>query len=120
MSADTTYTEPTTDYWQELTPDIPARVSGVPPYRFGYPVRLPCGRVLVLPLRGLPDGERAVASLIANQASNTVVAVLADHMAELARALDAEVIAGLPTLGLAFASLVAERLEQPPCLPFGY
>jgi len=120
MMPDENYTEPTTGYWQDLTPDIPARFSAVPPFRFGYPVRLPCGRVLVLPLRRLPDGDRAVASLIANQASNSVVAALADHMADLARALGAEVIAGLPTLGLAFASLVAERLTQPRYVPFGY
>ncbi len=112
MTADNTYTEPTTGYWQELTPEVPARFSATAPFRFGYPVTLPCGRILVLPLRRLPDGHRAVASLIANQASNFVVAALADHMAAQARALDAEIIAGLPTLGLAFASLVAERLGQ--------
>src|SRR6201996_8293205 len=110
MTATETYTEPTTFYWQDLTRDVPARFSATPPYRYGYPVTLPCGRILVLPLRQLPDGDRAVASLIANQASNAVVSVLADHMAAQARALEAEVVVGLPTLGLAFASLVAERL----------
>src|SRR5579862_6753404 len=108
MIANETYTEPTTGYWQELTATIPVRFGASPPYRFGYPVRLPCGRFLVLPLRQLPDGDRAVASLIANQASNAVVAALADHMAERARELAAEIVVGLPTLGLAFASLVAE------------
>jgi adenine/guanine phosphoribosyltransferase-like PRPP-binding protein len=120
MTARETYTEPTTGYWQDLTPEIPARLSATPPYRFGYPVRLPCGRILVLPLRQLPDGEHAVASLIANQASNIVVAALADHMATQARLLGAEIIVGLPTLGLAFASLVAERLGQPRYVPLGY
>jgi adenine/guanine phosphoribosyltransferase-like PRPP-binding protein len=120
IAASETHTEPTTGYWQELTAEIPARFSARPPYRFGYPVNLPCDRVLVLPLRQLPDGRRAVASLIANQASNIVVAALADHMATQARALDAEVIVGLPTLGLAFASLVAERLGQPRYVPLGY
>ena len=120
MTASDTYTEATTGYWQELTPDIPARFSATPPYRFGYPVTLPCGRILVLPLRQLPDSDRAVASLIANQASNLVVAALADHMATQARALDAEIIVGLPTLGLAFASQVAERLGQPRYVPLGY
>src|ERR1700689_2280806 len=115
-----TYTEPTTGYWQELTPEIPARFSATPPYRFGYPVDLPCGRILVLPLRQLPDGHRAVASLIANQASNTVVAALADYMATQARAIDAEIVVGLPTLGLAFASLIAERLGQTRYVPLGY
>src|ERR1700735_2295044 len=41
-------------------------------------------------------------------------------MAVQARALDAEVIVGLPTLGLAFASLVAERLGQSRYVPLGY
>ena len=120
MTANDTYTEPTSGYWQDLTPEIPPRFSATPPYRFGYPVSLPCDRILVLPLRRLPDGHRAVASLIANQASHIVVAALADHMATQARAIDAEIIVGLPTLGLAFASLVAERLGQSRYVPLGY
>ncbi|WP_423963031.1 phosphoribosyltransferase [Bradyrhizobium sp.] len=120
MTTHDTTTEPTTGYWQELTPEIPTRFSATPPHRFGYPVRLPCGRTLVLPLRRLPDGNHAVASLIANQASNRVVAALADHMATQARALDAEIVVGLPTLGLAFAALVAERLGQQRHVPLGY
>ena len=120
MTARESYTEPTTGYWQDLTPEVPARFSATPPYRFGYPVTLPCGRILVLPLRRLPDSDRAVASLIANQASHLVVGALADHMATQARALEAAIIVGLPTLGLAFASLVAERLGQPRYVPLGY
>ncbi|MDA9509136.1 phosphoribosyltransferase [Bradyrhizobium sp. CCBAU 11386] len=120
MTASEPYTEATTGYWQDLTPEIPARFSATPPYRFGYPATLPCGRILVLPLRRLPDGDRAVASLIANQASNLVVAALADHMATQARTFDAEIVVGLPTLGLAFASQVAERLGQPRYVPLGY
>ena len=120
MTASEPYTEATTGYWQDLTPEVPARFPATPPYRFGYPATLPCGRVLVLPLRELPDGDRAVASLIANQASNLVVAALADHMATQARTFDAEIVVGLPTLGLAFASKVAERLGQPRYVPLGY
>lgn len=120
MTASEPYTEATTGYWQDLTPEVPARFPATPPYRFGYPATLPCGRVLVLPLRELPDGDRAVASLIANQASNIVVAALADHMATQARTFDAEIVVGLPTLGLAFASEVAERLGQPRYVPLGY
>jgi adenine/guanine phosphoribosyltransferase-like PRPP-binding protein len=114
------FTESTVGYWQELTPDVPARFSATPPYRFGYPLRLPDGRMLVLPLRQLPDGRHAVASLIANQASHAVVAALADHMAEQARSFAPEIIVGLPTLGLAFASLVAARLGHPRFVPLGY
>jgi adenine/guanine phosphoribosyltransferase-like PRPP-binding protein len=114
------FTEPTTGYWQELTPDIPARLPAAPPFRFGYPVRLPDGQVLVLPLRQLSGGDTAVASLIANQASHAVVSALAGHMAAQARTLEADVVAGLPTLGLAFASLVAAMLDQPRYVPLGY
>jgi adenine/guanine phosphoribosyltransferase-like PRPP-binding protein len=114
------FTEPTTGYWQELTADVPARFSAAPPYRFGYPARLPDDRVLVLPLRQLPTDDLAVASLIANQASHPVLAVLADHMAALARSFEAEIVVGLPTLGLVFASLVASRLGQPRYVPLGY
>lgn len=114
------FTEPTLHYWQELTEDVPARFSPVPPYRYGYPVRLADGRVLVLPLRRLTDGRHAVASLIANQASHRVVTALADAMAHEAADLGAEVVAGLPTLGLSFAALVAERLRQPRYVPLGY
>jgi adenine/guanine phosphoribosyltransferase-like PRPP-binding protein len=114
------FTESTTGYWQELTPEVPSRFVSGPPFRFGYPVRLPDSRVLVLPLRQLPDGDRAVASLIANQASQAVVAGLADHMAVLARQFGAEVVVGLPTLGLAFAALVAERLGHSRYVPLGY
>ncbi len=114
------FTEPTLGYWQELHPEVPARFAAAPPHRFGYPVRLPDGRVLVLPLRAVPPGELAVASLIANQASHAVVAALAGHMADLARGLGAERVVGLPTLGLAFAAAVAERLGQPRYVPLGY
>lgn len=120
MSGIETYTEPTTRYWQELSSEIPARFSATPPFRFGYPVTLPCGRILMLPLRQLPDGNRGVASLIANQASHIVLAALADHMAAQARMLDAELLIGLPTLGLAFASQVSELLGHPRYVPLGY
>ncbi|RTL94794.1 phosphoribosyltransferase [Ancylobacter aquaticus] len=118
MSED--FTEPTLAYWQELADEPPARFSFTPPHRHGYPVRLADGRVLVLPLRRLPDGVHAAASLIANQASHAVVSSLADAMAQEARALQADCVVGLPTLGLSFAALVAERLGQPRYVPLGY
>jgi adenine/guanine phosphoribosyltransferase-like PRPP-binding protein len=114
------FTEPTLEYWQALLPAIPESEVPEGPFRGGYPVRLPCGRILSLPLRVLPSGDRAVASLIANQASFAVIAALADHMADLARAADADIILGLPTLGLAFAPLVAERLGHRRYVPLGY
>lgn len=113
------FTEPTTGYWQQLLPaDAPAPA---PPFRFGYPARLPDGRVLMLPIRLLPgDGTRAVASLIANQASFAVVRALAGCMADLARDTAPDVVVGLPTLGFAFAPLVAEGLGHARYVPLGY
>ncbi|MFD2031983.1 phosphoribosyltransferase [Ancylobacter dichloromethanicus] len=107
-------------YWQELAAEPPARFSFTPPHRHGYPVRLADGRVLVLPLRRLPDGVHAAASLIANQAAHQVVGALADAMAQEARSLGADCVAGLPTLGLSFAALVAERLGHSRYVPLGY
>lgn len=114
------FTEPTLAYWQELHASVPVRFSFSPPHRYGYPVRLADGRVLVLPLRRLPDGVHAAASLIANQASHEVVGALADAMAQEARTFDADCVVGLPTLGLSFAALVAERLGQSRYVPLGY
>jgi adenine/guanine phosphoribosyltransferase-like PRPP-binding protein len=114
------FTEPTTGYWQELTTHIPPRFSAAPPHRFGYPVHLPGKLVMILPLRQLPDRDRAVASLIANQASHVVVTALANHMADHARSFNPEIIVGLPTLGLAFSPLVAERLGHCRYTPLGY
>ena len=115
----------TTDYWQRVVTAQELTQSTQPPYARSYPALLPDGRYLVLPLRGMPtaDGtapERCVASLIANQASIEVVETLAQHMADAARAHDFEVIVGLPTLGLAFAPLVAKALGHSRFVPLGY
>lgn len=111
----------TTDYWQSLLTEGELRQSPLPPYASSYPARLPDGRYLVLPLRGMPSQpDRCVASLIANQASIAVVEELALHMAQAARAYTFDVIVGLPTLGLAFAPLVARALGHARFVPLGY
>nr|WP_315528650.1 phosphoribosyltransferase [uncultured Achromobacter sp.] len=111
----------TTGYWQEIVSADALSVPVQPPYSRGYPARLPDGRYLVLPLRGVPgDPDRCVASLIANHASLDVVEALAGFMADRARAFQADVIVGLPTLGLAFAPLVARGLGFTRYVPFGY
>lgn len=115
----------TTDYWQATVTGAELSQSPLPPYAKSYPARLPDGRYLVLPLRGMPTAsgaapDRCVASLIANQASIAVVEQLALHMAEGARAHAFDVIVGLPTLGLAFAPLVARHLGHSRYVPLGY
>jgi adenine/guanine phosphoribosyltransferase-like PRPP-binding protein len=116
---------PTTHFWQQLL--LPADLAAqsefslVPPHRFGYPVRLPDGRFLVLPIREVAGAvDRAVASLISNQASFEVVRALAIAMTQLAQKMPCDVIVGLPTLGLVYAPLVAEGLGFPRYVPMGY
>ncbi len=120
MSFENFFTEPTTAYWQCLHHALPARYSFEPPHRFGYPVRLPCGRIFVLPLRQLPDPSRAVASFLATHASHDVISTLVAEMAALSTVDDDVVVAGLPTLGLAFAPLIAAKLGHSRYVPFGY
>ncbi len=115
----------TTHFWQQLlTPEALAaqsEFSRMAPHRYGYPVQLPDGRYLVLPIRKVAGAEGlAVASLISNQASFEVVRVLATAMVQLARQLPCDVVVGLPTLGLVYAPLVAEGLGFSRYVPMGY
>lgn len=114
------FTEATTHYWQRLLPDA-AESTLAPPWRNGYPARLPDGRVLMLPIRPLAaEPQHAVASLLVNQASLEVVDVLAGHLAERLAPHEPEVVIGLPTLGLALAPGVARGLGHTRYLPMGY
>jgi adenine/guanine phosphoribosyltransferase-like PRPP-binding protein len=101
------------DYWQDfLRADDP--VLTAPSHQAGYPARLADGRHLLLPIRVLPgDGTRAVASLITNQASFRVLDAIADVLTAQVAQLGAEVVIGLPTLGLPLAEGVARRLGHP-------
>jgi adenine/guanine phosphoribosyltransferase-like PRPP-binding protein len=114
-----TFTEPTTQYWQHLA-DRTGPDETRAPFRFAYPVHLPDGRWLKLPIRTRQqDHDRAVASFIANHASFSVLDALAGFMADQVRALEADVVVGLPTLGLALATPLARRLGHDRIVPFG-
>ena len=105
------------DFWQEL--HAPGTFAVGDDFTSFYVATLPDGRQLRLPLRPLADGEHALASLIINQASFEVVDALAAQLADRLRALDIEVIAGLPTLGLTLASAVAQKLGHTRYVPLG-
>lgn len=126
MSTTPHFTEATTGYWQRI---VEAEVAGAAgdagPWRFGYPARLPDGRVLMLPIRPLasePTNQptHAVASLILNQAALDVVDALGQMLAERLRPLAPELVLGLPTLGLALAPVVARALGHARYVPMGY
>jgi adenine/guanine phosphoribosyltransferase-like PRPP-binding protein len=112
------FTEPTTAYWQTIEADVPL-ARRRPPFKFGYPARLPDSRYLVLPIRRREQPGRAVASFIANHASFEVLDALAEHMTGQVVDKAPDVVIGLPTLGLALAPLIARRLGHQTFVPLG-
>jgi adenine/guanine phosphoribosyltransferase-like PRPP-binding protein len=106
------------EFWQSL---LPASAALAPPFCDRFTARLPDGRVLLQPLRVLPqEPDTAVASLIATQLAFAVEHALAGWLAEVARRFAPEVIVGVPTLGMVFARPVAERLGFANWVALGY
>jgi adenine/guanine phosphoribosyltransferase-like PRPP-binding protein len=105
------------DFWQILYPAGSFDPAG--PFADFFPVELPDGRELPLPIRALGDGQQALASLIINQASFDVQDALAAALASRLAEWRPEVIVGLPTLGLTLASGVARMLGHTRYVPLG-
>ena len=105
------------DFWQELHAPRSFATSGE--FRDFYVAELPDGQQLRLPIRVLTGGDRALASLIINQASFSVQETLAEALAARIAAYDVDVVAGLPTLGLTLASAVARALGHQRYVPLG-
>ncbi len=99
-------------YWQELLAPESIPLDG-------YPARFDDGRILVLPIRKLPDGKHALASLIINQASFTVLDAIADALAARLAPFKPEIIVGLPTLGLTLAAALAQKCGHSRYIPLG-
>ena len=99
-------------FWQEILPPDAVTFDG-------YPARFEDGRILLLPIRHLPDGKHALASLIINQASFAVVDALACVLADKLTAFAPDLVVGLPTLGLTLASAVARKLGHTRYVPLG-
>lgn len=107
------------EFWQEIYPAGTFDNHTVEGFRDLYPAQLPDGRQIALPIRVLPDGNRAVASLIVNQASFAVEDALIEAMADLARPFAPDVVIGVPTLGLQLANGVARRLGHSRMVALG-
>lgn len=107
-------------YWQELEARDTIEVEPGNGFSDCYPAVLGDGRQLRLPIRVLPgDGTSAVASLVINQASFVVEDALAAGMASLIAAVGADVVIGVPTLGLPLANNVARRLGHGQMVALG-
>lgn len=104
-------------FWQAFHPADDVHEAGG--YRDSYPARMADGRHLLLPIRPLDDGEHALASLIINQASFTVLDALAEDLARRLEPFQPEVVIGLPTLGLTLAAEVARKLGHARYVPLG-
>ncbi len=109
MNATSLTAQPHT-FWQEIVAAGTYDDTPVDGFSDFYPARLPDGRQLALPLRQRNDGKEALASLIINQASFTVLDTLAGHLADMAKKDKPAVVVGVPTLGLALAQETARRL----------
>lgn len=105
------------DFWQEI--HSPGTFGPVESHTDFFPAQLDDGRQIKLPVRPLPDGEHALASLIINQASFAVQDALAKALAEKLRTFQPEIVVGLPTLGLTLASAVARELGHSRYVPLG-
>lgn len=105
------------EFWQEV--HAPASFPADGPFETFYPAGFADGRQLRLPIRPLPDGRHALASLIINQASFAVVEALAEDLAKRLAALQPDVVVGLPTLGLTLAAALARHLGHTRYVPLG-
>ncbi|EPE25854.1 PRTase-like protein [Glarea lozoyensis ATCC 20868] len=125
--AETHFTEPTTEYWQEIEDhDRPIPEA---PWKFKYPALLLDDKFLYLPIRPLPSStpdsapKEAVASLSLTQCSFAVSETLASQLASLIKwkySSHIDIVIGLPTLGLGIAAAVAKELGHSRYIPLGY
>jgi len=104
-------------FWQEIVPAGTYETCPENGHRIFFPASLPDGSQLALPIRELPDGKSALASLIVNQASFEVADHLAHALAGLARPFAPEIVVGLPTLGLTLAAPTARILDHARFVP---
>lgn len=111
------FTEGTTGYWQRLV-DASAHHPGPAPWRLAYPARLPDGRLLMLPIRQFVDEpDRAVASLLLEQAALDVMQALGATLAAQLERYPADAVVGLPPTGLPIAAIVARELGHARYIP---
>jgi adenine/guanine phosphoribosyltransferase-like PRPP-binding protein len=92
-----------------------------PPYHDAFPIKLPDGDWVLLPFLALPgDFSTAIAYLCITENSFALEDRLSTAMAELARPLHADIVVGMPTLGMVLAASVGKKLGHPYYVPLSY
>ena len=75
---------------------------------------------LEIPLCALPGGEEAIALLMSNQSDFRVIEHLTTLMAQKADLLEPDCIAAVPTMGLEYASRIAQKLGHEHYVAMGF
>ncbi|MCR8547436.1 phosphoribosyltransferase [Salipiger sp. P9] len=108
-------------YGDRIIPAAELPVLPPPPYKDAFPVKLPDGDWAELPFLPLPpDFETAIAYLCITENSFDLEDRLSSAMADMVRALDPEIVIGMPTLGMTLAASVAKKLGHPYYVPLSY
>lgn len=100
--------------WHAAGEAPPSAEAGRPAaYDTHFPVPLPDGSRLELPLRALPSGDAAIALLMSNQTPFEVEDRLVLLLADRARSFAADIVVAVPTMGLDYGRRVARELGHP-------
>jgi adenine/guanine phosphoribosyltransferase-like PRPP-binding protein len=107
-------------YRVDWEPPTTAEAPKAKCFATSYPVRLGDGSHLILPLKPLPMGDKAIALLMANETSFEIEHRIVERLAGLVRAAVPDAVVGIPTLGLTYASRVAEAIGLPDFVALGH
>ena len=108
-------------YGDRILPAAALTALPPPPYQGVFPVKLSDGDWVELPFLALPpDFTTAIAYLCITENSFELEDRLSSAMADLVRPLVAEIVVGMPTLGMVVAASVAKKLGHDRYVPLSY
>jgi adenine/guanine phosphoribosyltransferase-like PRPP-binding protein len=108
-------------YFDRIIPAAELTALPPAPYHDAFPIRLTDGDWALLPFLALPpDFSTAIAYLCITENSFALEDRLSSAMAELARPLRADIVVGMPTLGMVLAASVGKKLGHENYVPLSY
>jgi len=108
-------------YHDRILPGAALAALPPPPYQDAFPVKLPDGDWVMLPFLALPpDFSTAIAYLCITENSFDLEDRLSTAMAGIARPLHADIVVGMPTLGMVLAASVGKKLGHRYYVPLSY